>query len=94
MQKDERRTGALVLVWSGTVGNDPLILIERHVGQVSFDDAQWNRNRASHVTFLESPWAAHIDHDRRAAFKSRLSFFQRDARHVRVRDGQFSFVRC
>ena len=91
MQKDERRTGALVLVWSGTVGNDPLVFIERHIGQVSFDDAQRNRNRSGHVTCLKSPWIAYIYDDRRAAFQSCPGLFQRDARHVRVCQRQLSF---
>ena len=91
MQEDERCTGALMLVWSGTVGYDPLVFIERHVGQVSFDDAQRNRNRSCHVTCLKSPQIAHIYDDRRAAFKSRLSFFEGDARHLRVCEGQLSF---
>jgi hypothetical protein len=28
MQKDERRTGAGVFVWSGAIGNDPLIFVK------------------------------------------------------------------
>ena len=39
MQKEERRTGALVFVLSGTVGDDPLVFIERHLCKLSLDRA-------------------------------------------------------
>jgi len=37
MQKEERRTGALVLIWSGTVRDDPLVFIKRNACKISFD---------------------------------------------------------
>ena len=46
MQKEERRTGALVFVLSGTVRDDPLVFIERHLSKLSLDRAQRNGNRA------------------------------------------------
>lgn len=40
MQKDERRTGAGVLIKSGAVGNDPSAFIERQISRIRLDRAQ------------------------------------------------------
>jgi hypothetical protein len=37
MQKEERRTGARVFIQSGTVGDDPVVLIKTQVGEVDFE---------------------------------------------------------
>ena len=34
LQKEERRTGARVFIWSGTVGDDPLLLVQVHAGWI------------------------------------------------------------
>ena len=42
LKHEERRTGARVFILSGAVGNDPLILIERHVCDIALELTQWN----------------------------------------------------
>ena len=84
VQKEERRTGALMFVRSGTVGDDPLVFIERHSRDVSFDGAQRNGDRADSVALRKGIWTAHIYKDRRAAVECRLCFLKGHARHLRL----------
>ena len=44
VQQDERRTGACMLILSGTVGNDPLFLVEFQTRWVGLNHAQRNGN--------------------------------------------------
>jgi len=91
MQKEERRTGALVFVLSGAVGNDPLVFLECETCDISFDLTQRNGDRSHGMTCLKGIWTAHIHEDRRAAIERRLCRFERDARHVRLRQRKLSF---
>ena len=76
VQKEERRTGALMFVRSGTVGDDPLVFIERHSRDISFDGAQRNGDRADCVALRKGIRAAHIYQDRRTAVECRLCFLK------------------
>ena len=50
LQKEERRTGARVFIWSGAVGDDPLIFFERKIANVILEIFQRNRDRAIGMT--------------------------------------------
>jgi hypothetical protein len=91
MQKEERRTGALVLILSGTVCDDPPGFLERETGHIPFDLAQRNGDRAGDVTFLKSTRTAHIHKDRRAAVERYLCCFEGDTRHFCFCERQLAF---
>ena len=84
VQKEERRTSALMFVRSGTVGDDPLVFIERHSRDVSFDGAKRNGDRPDRMALRKGLWTAHIYQDRRAAVECRLCFLKGNARHLRL----------
>src|SRR5215213_3601918 len=46
IQKDVRRTGARMLVGSGTVSDDPLVFFQAESSRIPFDIPQWDRNGA------------------------------------------------
>lgn len=50
VQKDERRTGARVLIWSGTVCDDPLVFIGTRDDRIEFDIVHKDVQRARDVT--------------------------------------------
>src|SRR5215216_4494702 len=82
VQQDERRTGACMLVLSGTVRNDPLFLVELQTRWVRLNRAQRNGNRTRDVTRFVCLRAAHIYDDRVAALERQLRFLERNARHL------------
>ena len=83
MYHKERRTGARMFILSGTVGDDPLVFIERHVGNIAFKLTQWSGYRTCCVTISKGSWAAHIYDDGFAAVKGGLCIFHVDTRHTR-----------
>lgn len=81
VQKDERRTGARVFIKSGTVGNDPFVLIERQIGRIRLDCAQRNLQRACDMTSGVGVRAAHIHNDRITAVERGFGLICRYARN-------------
>ena len=64
LKQDERRTGARVFIWSGAVGDDPLIFVERKSADVVLKVFQRDRLRANGVTCFIRISASNIHNDR------------------------------
>lgn len=82
MQHEERRTGARMFVWSGTVGDDPLLFVEVHTINVYFKPVERNGQRLRHMLFAISFRASHIHNDRRASSVRGVGDLERHTRHV------------
>jgi hypothetical protein len=92
MQKQERRTGARVFVWSGAVGNDPGVFVKIHVGDIIFELAQWDIDRTRDVAALIRFWIAHIHEDGCASVVRGQRPFQRNPRDICFGGGEFRFL--
>ena len=82
LQQEERRTGACVFIRSGTVGDDPLILVQTHTGWICFNIKQRNRQRAGNVAGLIRLVTAHIHDDRFTFLDGGCCFIHCHARHI------------
>ena len=85
VQKDERRTGALMLVRSGTVGDDPLFLIERQAGGIRFDLTQRDRDGAGNMTRFVRLSTTHVYDDGRPTVHRGPCFLERYTRDLCLR---------
>ena len=63
LQKDERRTGACVFVWSGAIGNDPLIFVKRQAYRICLDLSKLDVDCPWDMTGRVSLCAPHIHND-------------------------------
>lgn len=81
-----------MFVLSGTVGNDPLVFIERYLRKVPFDLAKRDRDRACDMTFFKGIWTAYIHKDRRAAVERCLCFLEGYTRNFRLGKRQLLFI--
>src|SRR5512146_2109268 len=84
LRKDERRTGAGMFVHSGTVGNDPLILVEFQTGGIRFDVCQRDQYGTGNVTRLERRGTAHIHKDSSSTVERGFRLLEGDARDLRL----------
>ena len=85
LQKEERRTGARVFIRSGTVGDDPLVLVQLQAGWIGFDVKQGNGQGAGDMAGLIGLSVAYIQDDRFAALNGRRGFLHRYARDICIR---------
>ena len=73
-----------MFIGSGTVRDDPLILIEVQTRRIGLDVAKPNRNCPGHMTLLILSGIAHVHDDCRAAFERSFGFLDCHARYIRL----------
>ena len=94
MQKDERRTGACMLVKSGTVGDDPFVFIERQIGRICLDSAQRDFERTGNMAPGIGVSPAYIYDHRFAAIECSFGLIDRYARDLSVIFWQIGWRLC
>jgi len=90
MQKDKRRTGARMLIESGAIGDDPLILIKIQSIRVCLDFSKLDVDRALYVTCGVCIRTTHIDDNGLTGIKSSFGYIYRHARDLSLRERQIA----